>query len=214
MSNGPTSLIDQISSSQAGKEIVANALFDAASPAMIWGRRASTCAGLTWGYFGGWYNGQQISDGTVALTASLTNYVSADPVTGAVSANTTAFPANSIPLYSIVAGATTVTSYTDERDVKPNVNSLLSKSVAGSSNVTLAAYEAKADIMEFTGALTGNIQVIVPLNVKQWTIANKTTGAFTLTVIGATGTGVAVGQSKRCILYADGTNVNRVTADT
>ncbi|NVI27379.1 hypothetical protein G4D42_29985, partial [Burkholderia pseudomallei] len=88
MSNS-TSLIDQISSTQANKEVVANANFDAASPAMLWGRRASTTSGLTWGYYGGWYGGAQINDGTVTLTASATNYVYASATSGAVSVNTT-----------------------------------------------------------------------------------------------------------------------------
>ena len=49
MSNS-TTLLDTITSNQAAKEVTANALFDAASPSMIWGRHASACSGLTWGY--------------------------------------------------------------------------------------------------------------------------------------------------------------------
>ncbi|CAJ2907292.1 Uncharacterised protein [Burkholderia pseudomallei] len=115
MSNS-TSLIDQISSTQANKEVVANANFDAASPSMLWGRHASGVSGLTWAFYGGWYNGAQVANGTVTLTASATNYVYASTATGAVSANTTGFPATgAIPLYTVVTGATTITSYTDQR---------------------------------------------------------------------------------------------------
>ena len=89
----------------------------------------------------------------------------------------------------------------------------LSKSVAGAADVTLSHPEARNDILEFTGVLTGNINVIVPLAVDQWTVYNGTTGAFTLTVRGASGTGVVIATGKRAILYADGTNVVRVTAD-
>ena len=42
MSNS-TTLLDTLTSNQASKEITANALFDAASPSTLWGRRASTC---------------------------------------------------------------------------------------------------------------------------------------------------------------------------
>jgi hypothetical protein len=39
------------------------------------------------------------------------------------------------------------------------------------------------------------------------------TGGFGVQVIGATGTGITVADGKRAIVYADGTNVVRVTAD-
>lgn len=117
MSNS-TTLIDTIATNQSSKEVLANALFDASSPAMLWGRRSSACSGLTWGYYGGWYNGQ-IANGTVSLTASATNYLMADASTGAVTVNTTGFTSGKIPLYLVVTGTTTVTSYTDERSYAP-----------------------------------------------------------------------------------------------
>jgi hypothetical protein len=118
MSNSTTQL-DTIATNQSNKEVVVNALFDAASPGMIWGRHASACSGLTWGYYGGQYKTNAIANGTVALTASATNYVYADPSTGAVSVNTTGTPGSAIPLYTIVTGTTTVTSYTDARSYMP-----------------------------------------------------------------------------------------------
>src|SRR5690348_13016484 len=42
----------------------------------------------------------------------------------------------------------------------------LSKSVAGSSNVTLTTAEARNAIHEYTGVLTGSINVIVPTRAK------------------------------------------------
>ncbi|ACC76160.1 hypothetical protein PPMP20_19035 [Paraburkholderia phymatum] len=119
MSNS-TTLLDTIATNQANKEVVANALFDAASPGMLWGRHASACNLLTWGYYGGYYVGNAIANGTVTLTASATNYVYADNVTGAVSVNTSGVPAGKIPLYQIVTGTTTVTSYTDLRGFQPS----------------------------------------------------------------------------------------------
>lgn len=119
MSNS-TSLIDQIAVNQSNKEAVANGNFDAASPAMLWGRRASTTNLLTWGYYGGYYNGNAIADSTLTLVASATNYVYASATTGTVSVNQSGFPSAVIQLYSIVANATTVTSYTDFRSYQPN----------------------------------------------------------------------------------------------
>jgi hypothetical protein len=83
----------------------------------------------------------------------------------------------------------------------------LTKSVAGSSNVTLSSTEYSSTVQEFTGLLTGNISVIEPTAVALYYITNSTTGAYTLTVKTAAGTGVAVDQGTRAILYCDGTNV-------
>ncbi|WP_213308160.1 hypothetical protein [Paraburkholderia sacchari] len=118
MSNS-TTLLDQISSTQANKEAVANALFDAASPGMLWGRHDSTTSLLTWGIYGGQYANNAVPNSTVTLTASTTNYVYADNATGAVSVNTTGVPAGKIPLYSIVTNATSATSWTDLRSYAP-----------------------------------------------------------------------------------------------
>ncbi|MDQ3833619.1 MAG: hypothetical protein M3315_08285 [Actinomycetota bacterium] len=99
-------------------------------------------------------------------------------------------------------------------DVGLLVGGRLSRSVAGNTDVTLNQSEYENRIQEYTGALTGNINVIVPLtDGAEWLIYNNTSGAFTLTVKGATGTGIAVGQGKRALLYCDGTNVVRATAD-
>lgn len=84
---------------------------------------------------------------------------------------------------------------------------LLTKSVAGGTDVTLTSTEAAYGILYFTGLLTANINVIVPTAVRDWIIYNNTTGAYTLTVKTAAGTGIAVTQGNRQILACDGTNV-------
>jgi hypothetical protein len=53
----------------------------------------------------------------------------------------------------------------------------------------------------------------MPLAAQQWTVFNGTTGGFGVQFIGATGTGITVAAGKRAIVYSDGTNVVRVTAD-
>ncbi|RQS84326.1 hypothetical protein [Burkholderia seminalis] len=120
-----TTNIDQISSTQANKELTMNALTDAASPAMLWGRHASASIGLTWGYYGGRFvdntgTAHAIANGTITLGASTTTYIYADNVTGAVSSNTTSFPAGKVPLYSVVTGASTVSSWLDYRSYQPS----------------------------------------------------------------------------------------------
>jgi hypothetical protein len=211
-----TTHIDTISSSQAQKEVTANAVFDAASPATLFGRRASTTSALTWGYYGGniMVDGvlTQVANGTVALTASTTNYVEATRA-GVVSKNTTGFTAGQIPLYSIVTGAATVTSYTDYRLASPPSTGRLVKAMAN-ANQTLTAAEARNNIFECTGALTALRDLVVPLGAQQWTVYANTTGGFGVRVIGTSGTGITIADTKRAIVYADGTNVVRVTADT
>lgn len=102
-----------------GAAVAVNENFDAASPAMIFGRHAATTTGLTWGYIGGRWGGAVIASATVALTASSTNYIVVDTETLAVSAsvaNTKWLDAeNYARLYKATAGPATVTAYEDHR---------------------------------------------------------------------------------------------------
>lgn len=84
--------------------------------------------------------------------------------------------------------------------------------VAGSGNYVLSGAELNRIAYSFTGALTGNRNVIVPNTVQQYWVANNTTGSYTFTVKTAAGTGVSVVAGSRTIMYCDGTNV--VAADT
>lgn len=216
MSNS-TTLLDTISASQASKEVTANAMHDAASPAMLFGRRASTTSALTWGYYGGvlWVDGvlTAIANGTVALSASTTNYVERTRA-GVVSKNTSAFTPGSIPLYTIVTGVSTITSYTDHRITNFQITGRLSKSVAGSGSVTLTSAVAANQVLNFTGILTGNKTVVVPNGPQVWHVFNNTTGAYTLTIKTSAGTGIDVAQTKAVTLQADGTNVVTCNTDT
>lgn len=140
MSNS-TTLLDTIATNQANKEVVVNALLDAASPSMLWGRHASACSGLTWGYYGGTYyeggTANAIANGTVTLTASTTNYVYANATTGAVSANTSGFPGGAIPLYTVTTNATTVTAYTDDRSYQPSATASTASGTVTSVGVSM-----------------------------------------------------------------------------
>lgn len=87
-----------------------------------------------------------------------------------------------------------------------NVFDVLSKSVTGSSNVTLTTAESNYEALIFTGVLTGNINIIFPAT-GRWYIYNNTSGAFTLTCKTAFGTGVTITQGTRQIINGDGTNI-------
>lgn len=112
-------LIDNIQTNQSQKEVTANAAFDALSASGLYGRRATTSALLTWGYYGGRWNGTAVATGTLTLTASTTNYIVALRTTGAVSVSTSITNWNNqsayLRLYLVVTSATTATSWEDHR---------------------------------------------------------------------------------------------------
>jgi predicted secreted protein len=81
-----------------------------------------------------------------------------------------------------------------------------------SSPYTLSGAELNRITYQFSGLLTANMQIIVPATVQQYWVSNNTTGAYTLTVKTAAGTGVSIAQNARSILYCNGTNV--VSANT
>ncbi len=84
---------------------------------------------------------------------------------------------------------------------------VLNLNVAGSSDVTETSAQAQSIIQQYTGVLTGSINVIVPTTPQLYFVYNNTTGPYTLTVKTASGTGVEVTQGTNTILYCDGTNV-------
>jgi hypothetical protein len=91
--------------------------------------------------------------------------------------------------------------------VNSTIAGVLNLSVAGGVNVSLSANQAGNGTLNFTGALTANIAVIVPSTVGKWTVENNTTGPYTLTLKTAAGSGVAVTQGKIQSVFGDGTNV-------
>jgi hypothetical protein len=88
----------------------------------------------------------------------------------------------------------------------------LSKSVAGGVDVTLTSIEANNTLHNFTGAITADINVIVPLGTspRLWIATNNTSGAHTLTVKGSSGAGVVVAAGATALLGQDGTDVFQV----
>jgi hypothetical protein len=93
----------------------------------------------------------------------------------------------------------------------------LSKSVAGSANVTLSRDEGLNAFFIFTGALTGNIEVRWPASggtPRKLSVHNNTTGAFSLTLTVAGGSGVAITQGERREFVIDGTAVVAMNTGT
>lgn len=213
MANSTTHL-SVIVQGQGAQDVKANGLWDAMSPSATGGRNDATSSGLTFGVYGGNLRISggvtQISNATVGMTSSATNYVEMHPDTGAMSKNTTGFTPGYLPLYTLVVGASSITSYTDHRG--PLVlNDTLALALSD-ANTTLTQAQAANAILTFTGTLTTTRDIIVPLiGKRQWTVYNGT--GQSLQFIGPTGTGITVATLKHAILRSDGTNIVRVTAD-
>jgi len=79
--------------------------------------------------------------------------------------------------------------------------------VGGTGNYTLTGSELNRIAYKFTGVLTGNRNIIVPNTVQQYWINNQTSGAYTLTIKTAAGTGITVASGQSAIMYSDGTDV-------
>ena len=96
----------------------------------------------------------------------------------------------------------------------------LSKSVAGSANVTLTTAnadptaESSNKIIDLNGILTGSITVFIPQVENNYLVYNNTSGAFTLDVAATGGTGVQIDQGKYEWIYCDGTNVAKAELGT
>lgn len=85
----------------------------------------------------------------------------------------------------------------------------LSKSVAGGANVALTATEANNFHLVFTGTLTADIEVSVPLSggPRGWVVENATSGAYSLTLKGSSGAGIKLAQGSRLWAMHDGSAI-------
>jgi hypothetical protein len=82
------------------------------------------------------------------------------------------------------------------------------------ASVTLTNLQSAAPIIVLTGALTQNCNVIISNFVDDWVIANNTTGAYTIQVKTAAGTGVNIAQSSSQYIWGDGTNIYYANASS
>lgn len=113
-----------------------------------------------------------------------------------------------VPVVGTVSGLTLAQDINLGFDsLQQNIGGVLSKSVAGGVDVTLSTAEANNGIISLTGNISANINVIVPTSAMQWVFQNATTGAFSITIKTASGTGVVLPQGASDKLYCDGTNV-------
>jgi hypothetical protein len=218
-----TTDLRQLAAGQSPYALV-NALFEVPAQGAAYAIDYVGTTGLTLSLYGGMVlNGGTLTvvddQDALALTGSATNYVDvnfADLATDSgIVINTTAHNTAYEPLYAIVCGASSITSITLARPFGRVTNPRAAIVMASDANKTLTSAEAQAQILSITSSVSlgATRNIVVPLMPRQWTVANLTTGSQSLQFIGATGTGITVANAKRAILYSDGTNVVRVTAD-
>lgn len=218
-----TTNVDTIASSQAQKEVTANAFFDATSIASAFGRRASTCTGLTLGLYGTprWkIDGVSVTraNAAFALTANSAagRYVSINRTFTSFSEDASVFDPAELALYKCITSASAITSYEDHRDLHHYVRFQYSRlAIAmGDANVTLTYEQAMCESLEFTGSNTAVRNVVVPAVPRAWTIyANTTTNGVLVCTAGSPTEGVTIAVGKTAIVECDGSRVRRITAD-
>jgi hypothetical protein len=111
--------MQQLAEGQDSPEVPINENFETIEHVSVYGKRQPATTGLTWGYYGGRWGGFSVSNGTLSLTASSTNYVVVEIATGAISVstastnwdNTTSY----VRVYKITTGTSSVSAVEDHR---------------------------------------------------------------------------------------------------
>lgn len=188
--------------------------------------RTNNISGLPSNYF----LSVDVGDSSDAIfNAAMVNGLDVIQVTGVLTRNTLfTFPAtigNNLHFQNLTTGAFTLTLTSGGETVAVPQGELVQLGSDLSNNwyfagqeglfsaavtvadITPTAQQAENNVYNMTGLLTGNRKLILPLTAgARVTVLNSTTGAFTLTLIGATGTGVAIPQGGALLCYCDGTN--------
>jgi hypothetical protein len=110
--------------------------------------------------------------------------------------------------------------------IDSSVRGYIDVDVAGSANVTLISNNSTSNtddsstddqvhnkVLEFTGALTGDIFVFTDAVEGEYIVFNNTSGSQTLTFAPTGGTGVVLQQGAKTLVYTNGTTMFDVMAD-
>jgi hypothetical protein len=151
-----TTTLQQLTASQANKEVAVNRNFETLSPVGMYGLKQSTTTGLTLGYYGGHIAGSTVADGAIALDASNTVYVVAHRTTGVVSKSTATTNWDATSTYGRLFKCTTSASAITPVDWREQDGGWFDRTaVAGSGDVaTDTIWDAAGDLVQGTGANT------------------------------------------------------------
>ena len=77
------------------------------------------------------------------------------------------------------------------------------------TNVDYTNDQAKKAVLDVTGALVSNAQIVIPNAAKVYRVINRTTGAYTVGVKTSSGSAITVTQTTAADVYCDGSNTMR-----
>lgn len=104
---------------QAQGEVIVNEAFETLEHQSVYGKRHAATSALAWGYYGGRWGGNSISDGTLTLTDAATNYVVVAKSGGAISVSTSSTNWNNtsdyVRVFKITTSGGAVTAVEDHR---------------------------------------------------------------------------------------------------
>jgi hypothetical protein len=189
---------------------------------------ASSSSGLNFGYNAGRINWGasfvNYSASSIALSASLTNYVEAD-VNGTIYKNTSAFTAGRCPLYTVVTGSTTIATVTSAKmllsAIPPggidsaqlggnSVTGAILSVVAATREVTrsIAALSATASFLPIIAPVTGVVSAASLLPDTAVSASDTNYWTFTIVNLGQANAGT------QAILAATAPNTTKATGGT
>ena len=93
-----------------------------------------------------------------------------------------------------------------------SLNEVAKDIAAGHADITLTATERMTDVVKLTGVGDGGFNLILNVDTKKMYLIDNQSGQA-CTVMNAAGTTTVVATGKRAIVWNDGTNVVRITAD-
>jgi hypothetical protein len=137
------------------------------------------------------------NSGTGALTVTGTsgNLINGSTTIALQPADSCIIVCNGTQFYTVGLGRNTQFAFTQ-----------LSKAVT-SGSYTLTASEASNVIQKYTGALVGNVTIVVPSTVQVYYIVNATTGAFTVTITTGSGGTAILTAGSQATLVCDSVNL-------
>ena len=214
-----TTWLDTLSAADSQKEVTNNELFDAASPATLFGRHASACSALTWAYYGGrFWDGSAVvlvNNGTLSLTNGATNYIEATTA-GVVSANTSAFTVGRIRIAKVITSGGAVSSYEDHRALSYPGSSAGGTSSSIPQNSQSAAYTTvlgdagkhilhpSADTTARVFTIDSNANVAYPLGTAITFVNQNAAGVVTIAITSDTMRLAGAGTTGSRTLAANG----------
>lgn len=145
----------------------------------------------------------------ITLPSSTTTLVGTDTTQTLTNKTLTSPVITGTPTVPTATNGTATTQAASTAFVQNMVSGYTSVPLAGATfPLTLTDVQVCVPVIRFWGELTQNAVVIIPNTQRRlWVATNETSGAFTLTIQGSSGTGgVEVAQGKRNLIWSTGTS--------